>query len=125
MPRKRVFCRLLFKAPKKTKGSVATIIICILLAIGGISFGITMAIMGLSNSNSSGDSNNGGNNISSDSVDFGSYRIEKYEGDPYYIYQKDYTGDYDIQFVNLLSLHGFSDDDALDIYLIKIKIKIE
>ena len=98
-------------APKKSKGSTIVTIICILLAVGGISFGTTMAILGL-NKSDNGSTNNGGNVIvANDAVDFGSYRIEKYKGEPYYIYQKDYTGEYDIQLLNLLSYPDDKDDD--------------
>ncbi|MBO7560448.1 hypothetical protein J6T21_00185, partial [Candidatus Saccharibacteria bacterium] len=96
---------------KKSHLGILTIILGI-LAIGGISFGATMAILGLNNQSSQKPNNTNPVVVSRDSVDFGTYRIEKYEGEPYYVFQKDFGGDYDIQTIDLFEMRETEEEMA-------------
>ena len=108
---------------KKSHLGVLTIILA-LLAVGGISFGATMAILGLNNQNDPKPNNINPVVASRDSVDFGTYRIEKYEDEPYYVFQKDFGGEYDVQTIDLFAmreteegmatLKGFRKTEVLD-----------
>lgn len=99
---------------KKSKGPLAAMIACALLGLGGISFGITAFIINLNSSTkpSGGDTPAVVDQPNNDVADFGTYRIEKYAGDPYYIYQDDYEGEYNIQVVELFMYR--EDREVLD-----------
>ena len=82
---------------KKPRSSLVLIIISILLALSTVGFA-TWAIILLNTNNSTPEEVQ----PEVEAVDFGGYRIEKFDGEPYYIFQKDYSGDYDIQTLDLL-----------------------
>lgn len=97
---------------KKPRSPLVLIIISILLALSTAGFA-TWAIILLNT-----------NNVASEeakpeveAVDFGTYRIEKFDGEPYYIFQDDYSGEYNIQTLDLLeyfATSSLSAREALD-----------